>query len=52
MADSIHLIKLSVGSETVEDMIAWQATLFRAKASPLTSDAELILQNLLSKLAI
>ena len=26
MADSIHLIKLSVGSETVEDMIAWQAT--------------------------
>lgn len=29
-----------------------QATLFRAKASPLTSDAELILQNLLSKLSI
>ena len=26
MADSIHLTKLSVGSETVEDMIAWQAT--------------------------
>ena len=26
MADSIHLVKLSVGSETVEDMIAWQAT--------------------------
>ena len=26
MADSIHLIKLSVGSETVENMIAWQAT--------------------------